>query len=521
MKTTKIIFKVLFVLFCVAASTMAASAWVEPRYDFKVGDVLYRISSSKNKTVEICGFDFQYEFPLTKDITVPSYVSNNGTNYKVVGTGDLILMNDHTDPEITDDEPWVTQFYNWRYPAHLTLPSTLEYMNKKAFEDCDRLESINFNNCLLEVIPTCAFNNTASLNKIILPNNLKRIEESAFGTCGIEDIRFPEGIEEIGNYAFSGGYLGYDGGGGLSPENTFCLLKEIILPNSLMKLGIKSFSEPCRAEHIVLSNSLKEIPDKNYEQPLKVKEIIIPNSVSAIGKDCFRTTTEFITEHRFEESVLESLTLGKNLKTIGEGAFGEIPNLKSLYCLSDTPPTFVFDKANPQATVYVPKNRTSIYKNDPQWGKHFKNFIELPDILIQFQLKDYTMKPGERLSLRYIVSLFNNFISISEEWSSSSPDGLMVENGVAHAYKSGEYIVKYKITDSLDNTYEASCNVNVEQGSGISSIYDDDDDIDLSREYSIYDLNGLIINSDLKELPHGIYIIKQNLKSKKIKSPST
>lgn len=510
--------KFAFALLCVIAPVAIAMAWVEPSYDFRVDDVLYRITSSENKTVEICGFDFPSEIPLTKDINIPPFVSNDGISYKVVGTGNLVLVNDHSDPEVVDDEPWITQFYNWRYPAHLTFPYTIEYLNDGAFSECDRLESVYFNNCPLETIPASAFSLTTNLTKVHLPDNLKAIDNYAFYGCGIEEITLPDGLESIGDFAFSGGGQSYwcDM---LVPISTFSFLKEIIIPNSVKKLGISSYYTPYKAEQIVLSNSLKDIPDNNFEQPLKTKEIIIPNSVVSIGNNCFSTTSEFTTKHEFEGSVLESLTLGKNLKTIGEGSFGEIPNLKTLYCLSDNPPTFVFDKANPDAIVYVPKNKISIYQKDPLWGKHFKNFIELPDILIQFQMKNYTMKTGDILTLRYIVSLFNYNLTFSEEWSSSLPDGLVVENGVAHAYKSGEYVVKYVIKDSMNNTYEASCNINVEQGSGIIQVPNDienDNDIDFAQEYSLYNLNGLFLNSDIKNIPHGVYIIKQNTKLKKI-----
>lgn len=485
-----------------------------PIYDFKQDDVLYRIISIEDSTVEICGFDFDWKENLTKEITVPDLVIYNSKSYRVIGMGDVILQWKDSDTGEIDSKPWVTQFYNWQYPVYLTLPSTLQYMNENAFYYCYDLRSVYFNDCPLEKIAGASFCLTGGLETLHLPNNVKEIGSYAFNLSSIYEINFPEGLNKIEKYAFTGGYATYDWDYTEGP----CNLDNIVLPNSLVEIGSHSFFQTPYAKNIVLSNNLKEIPDTNFNESHRVKEIIIPNSVSKIGNGCFTLTTDFADDHpRITDPFqLESITLGRNLKTIGEDAFGEIPYLKTIYCLSDNPPTFVFDKANPSATIYVPKYKKNVYKNDSKWGTHFSNFLELPDILIQFQLKDYTLKIGESLPLRYIVTLFNTNISISENWESSSTDGLSVTDGIVYAHKCGDYIVKYTITDSQSQIYEASCNVTVEEGSKVDIVYDENKEIDFSSQYEIYDINGSQFVSKISTLPHGVYIIRQGIKSKKI-----
>ena len=117
-------------------------------------------------------------------------------------------------------------FYNKRDLKTVTLPDSLEYINrdafmycplesltipanvkkiyKYAFSDCAKLKSVTFaKNSKLTAIESGAFSHCTSLKAIKLPDSVKSIGGGAFSGCSqLSDISFPKAIEFIGANAF-------------------------------------------------------------------------------------------------------------------------------------------------------------------------------------------------------------------------------------------------------------------------------------------------------------------------------
>lgn len=117
-------------------------------------------------------------------------------------------------------------FYNKRDLKTVTLPDSLEYINrdafmycplesltipanvkkiyKYAFSDCAKLKSVTFaKNSKLTAIEGGAFSHCTSLKAIKLPDSVKSIGGGAFSGCSqLSDISFPKTIEFIGANAF-------------------------------------------------------------------------------------------------------------------------------------------------------------------------------------------------------------------------------------------------------------------------------------------------------------------------------
>lgn len=98
-------------------------------------------------------------------------------------------------------------------------------------------------------------------------------------------------------------------------------------------------------------------------EPCPVKSITIPNTVIEIeGLNTFN-------------NALTTITIGSNVKKIGQQAFYDCNNLKTIICYATTPPEIdgiTFNNYN--AKLYVPDNYVNDYKTHPIW-KRFKDNI--------------------------------------------------------------------------------------------------------------------------------------------------
>ena len=107
---------------------------------------------------------------------------------------------------------------------HITLPKSIKYIGAQAFEYCESLISVDFEEeSVLEDIADKAFWRSG-LQEIILPETVKTIGEVAFSETRVKAIKFPDNITAIGNQAFA-----------------FTLLENIDVPGSLVTLGSGAF----------------------------------------------------------------------------------------------------------------------------------------------------------------------------------------------------------------------------------------------------------------------------------------
>ncbi len=211
---------------------------------------------------------------------------------------------------------------------------------KYAFYGC-QFTSLSLPDNLI-VIPDDAFENCWSLESVILPSNLERIEWAGFRGCGkLVNIHFPQSLKYIG----ADGFMGFAG------------------------------------ESIDLTEtSLTFIESGAFRACYNLKEIKLPESLIEIGPTCFQS------------SQISTITIPKNVQTIGGIAFNVCPNLETIYCLAETPPTTeesTFDQeAYEQATLYVPKGTKDLYSKKGAW-KYFKTIHEIESNNIESITSEY------------------------------------------------------------------------------------------------------------------------------------
>lgn len=140
-------------------------------------------------------------------------------------------------------------------------------------------------------IITVATNNPyfcAENNVIYSKDKKKVIQGKASGIFVL-----PEGIEEIGAYAFSYGEM-----------------NSIQFPKSLVKVGISAFSDCNKLKKVVMGENVKEIGACAFSNCDGLKTVILKDKVEKIDAYAFRNCKR-----------LEEISLSKKIKTIGAEAF--------------------------------------------------------------------------------------------------------------------------------------------------------------------------------------------------------
>ena len=154
-------------------------------YDFESDGFYYNIIDKDAKTVEVtCQENLEYNTrsSYTGDVVIPSTVNYEGVTYKVTKIGRFA-------------------FY-YSDLTSLVIPEGVEEVADNGCDQCYRLASIKY------------------------PSTLKKIGQSAFCSCNAgPDIILPEGLESIGNYAFS-----------WSNSN------KLVLPSTLKSIGERAFT---------------------------------------------------------------------------------------------------------------------------------------------------------------------------------------------------------------------------------------------------------------------------------------
>lgn len=159
-------------------------------------------------------------------------------------------------------------------------------------------------------------------------------------------------------------------------------IKKLHIPSSIDSIGDNAFSGCSNLERIYIDDiaSWCKIKFENKESnPLyggsklyldfnEVNEIICNESLDCINKYAF---TRYLS--------LQKLTLGSNIKSIGDYAFSECSNLKAIYCYKPFPLSVssnIFSTDTYEGTLYVPRKSLDAYRKEYPW----KNFAKIAAI---------------------------------------------------------------------------------------------------------------------------------------------
>ncbi len=164
----------------------------------------------------------------------------------------------------------------------------------------------------------------------------------------LRKIILPNSVTKIGREAFM-----------------FCRnLTNVILGNKITTIGLAAFCYCEQLSNITIPNSVITIDGQAFIN-CNLTEIIIPNNVTTIGERAFTSCAN-----------LTSVTIGNKVETIGWRCFYSSLNISEVICLTTIPPTLE-DEAFPILnTLKVPQGLKTVYKGS-DWINYFMEVIEL------------------------------------------------------------------------------------------------------------------------------------------------
>lgn len=199
--------------------------------------------------------------------------------------------------------------------ANSIIPNGVKKIGAQAFYDSN-IKSLSIPASVESIAPE-ALAETSGLEKITVA------EGNAFyhvdGNCLIEtktgvlrrgtsSSEIPEGVKEIGDYAFSGSQL-----------------RNIVIPDSVTRIGAWAFSGS-DVTSATLGSSVKIIADWAFFSCHSLKSIELPDGLTSIGSQSFSYTA------------LTSIFLPASVKTIKGNAFYGSDALKDIYCEAASAP---------------------------------------------------------------------------------------------------------------------------------------------------------------------------------------
>lgn len=263
------------------------------------------------------------------------------------------------------------------------FPSTLMIIGEDAFEGSVRGE-LRFPEGLVE-IGDRAFGNGHNISgTLVLPESLTQIGSNAFFDCQFSgDLVIPTGINIIPTDCF--GYCSFDGnlilheGVTNIKEMAFrhCMFRgELSLPSTVREVGFGSFAGN-HFSSIALPEKLQLLGREAFKGCQFLKgEIHIPASIVSVPEGCF-----------MDCPLITSVVLHKYITGIETDAFTNDIYIKNITCENPEPPHLSANAfsnvVKNQINVEVPKQGLQRYKNNLTWREftrltEYRNFVCRP-----------------------------------------------------------------------------------------------------------------------------------------------
>ncbi|MBR4319598.1 MAG: leucine-rich repeat domain-containing protein, partial [Oscillospiraceae bacterium] len=125
------------------------------------------------------------------------------------------------------------------------------------------------------------------LKRIVIPSTVRTIDAHAFSSTALEEISIPEGVNTLGNGAFSN-----------------CnQLKVLHLTCPVPHMGTNIFANCENLERVILPEEMQKIPDSMFSMCENLKEVHLPSTLKLIERSAF-SNCENLTEIEIPEKVI-------------------------------------------------------------------------------------------------------------------------------------------------------------------------------------------------------------------------
>lgn len=263
------------------------------------------------KSFDLTGFttlkDYAFEYSGLTSIVIPDTITSS-----------------------TSDTATYYIFANCKDLTSVTIPTNASaFIGKCTFQNCTSLETVTFtgNGSVLTTIGTQAFEGCEKLTDIILPEGLTTINANAFLNSGIKNIKLSSTIETITSTAFSGckqlNVTVADGNAtftvsadmkSLLSKDGKTLVKYIgndaqyTIPDGIEEIGVYAFSGS-DIKSVIFSDKIINVGSYAFKDCTALDSITLPD-------------IESLEAHLFDGcTALDNVTIPATVKTIKKGAF--------------------------------------------------------------------------------------------------------------------------------------------------------------------------------------------------------
>lgn len=198
-----------------------------------------------------------------------------------------------------------------------TLPAAVSSITEWAFNDTRYLTTLSMKKSKVSALPDSSMQ-IATLSKVTLPSNLKKIGAHAFEKSNITSITIPARVTSIGEAAFN---------------NCSKLKKVVISAKKLTTINTDTFAACRSLTSVKLPASLTTIGEGAFNNCISLKTITLPAKVTIIGDRAFRLCEE-----------LTKVTIKGNVTSIGFTAFDGDPKLTIVAKSGTYPESFAKQK---------------------------------------------------------------------------------------------------------------------------------------------------------------------------------
>lgn len=340
--------------------------------------------------------------PYVGDIAVPETITVEGVDYTVTELSEKAF--DEADITSLALPSSIKKLGYWSISfctelKKVNVPASVEEIAEGTFRFCTGITDFTFEEGNNHFIMESNMLMTADKKRLIhlfyaededktlnvtLPSTITAIDEYALACRSVKEIKLHEGVEKIGQYAFS-----------------FALLSSIEIPASVTFLGEAFVSWIPGLKKITVAEGntcCKFVNDALYNADMTLFYMVLPGNnkieiaetVTRIGNHAIESTEletlvipdnvrEIGIQAIIDNQKLKTVVIGSGVEEIGIMALDENPSLEAIYLRRETPAEIqedLFeDEYYDKVTLYVPTGTKEAYAIAPYWGK-FKTIKE-------------------------------------------------------------------------------------------------------------------------------------------------
>lgn len=468
-------------------------------------------------------------------VVIPSSIKIEGEDYSVARVDNYAFYQSHI--------------------SFISLPNTIEEIGENAFDGCNSLEKITLSERITE-IPKYCFARCENLKNIDIPASIKVIKEGAFQYCGVKELNMPNGVVEIGDFAFSDtknlekinipdacekmGLAIFRNSPKLNnlqisknhpafvlADNVlyskdystlyYCIPScsgDIILDKRTVSVMNSAFYGCANIKNIEFNEGLEYIGNLSFYNCTGIEKLTLPKGLLYLGSGSFEgcasintiiipNTVREIDGFCFMNCNISELTIPGSVEKIGDKAFYMCYNLSKVNIRATTPPartTYLFPLDN-YIELHVLKGCKELYEADSYWSNKTTIIADLDPIQIEkirIAKDEYNIDINE--TYRAVAIVYPDDADASITWSSSNESVVYIDkSGTFIGISEGEAEIFAK-AENNDHIF-ASAKVRVGKSTDIC-----DYNSKVPHEMQRYDLNGRITNNQKR----GLYIIKMD-----------